>query len=359
MLIACNGKTSPVGPTTTTYQLTLTAGTGGTIVTPASSTASVASGVATAIKAHANAGYSFARWVVVGENATVTYLNSASTTAKLASGSDTIHAEFISMPALPAQIDISAFQKEQGANFSYFKGTWTTLPDFSSLTPDSSGPCDETDISLIPHPSNNFGVVFNGYLNIPIDGNYTFYLKSSDGSTLLLNDSVIINNDGIHLSPEEDSGTVSLTQGYYLIAVKYFNASSSPLLAVSYSCPDIGIEKTTITKDILSRPYTGPVPKITISKPVGGESFHLGDTLHVQWIYKNPRGQVFVSLSADSGKSYQNICAAAIPGNVNSYNWQIPLGADSLMTKFGLIMVEEYPPFNLHGISKRFSIVAP
>jgi hypothetical protein len=357
VFFACNGKSSPIGPSTT-YQLTVIADAGGTITIPSSSPVSVASGAETAIKAHANAGFSFARWVVNGDFATIAYLNSASTTVKLGTGNDTVRAEFIAVPALPNQINISAFQNENGANFSYYKGTWTTLPDFSSLVPDSSGPCDSMDVNAMPHISNNFGFTYNGYFSITIDGDYTFFLKSADGSQLLLNNSVVITNDGIHSQPVEDSAVVSLSQGTYLMEVRYFDASSSPYLNVSYACVANGIEKQTISNQSLQRPYTGPVPKITITSPAGGETYHLGDTIHVRWTYKNARAQVFASISVDSGKSIENISATAFPPTVTTYDWKIPSDSVSYITHSAFIKVGEYPPYNLFGFSNSFSIIA-
>jgi hypothetical protein len=345
--------------TVSLFQMTVIAGTGGTITAPATQTVATCLDSDIVITAHANPGYVFSEWTDTSGNAVIAFKNSASTTAKLSSGNATLQAGFIPIVSVLKPIDISAFQKENGANYRYYEGSWTTLPDFSTLVPDSAGPCDSLDVNAIAHRTNNFGVVFYGYINIAIDGNYTFYVKATDGSALLINDSLILSNDGVHSSSAEKSANVNLQQGAYVIEVRYLNAGSAPDFKVSYECSDVGLTKATINSDFISRPYTGPVPKITIDKPSGGETVHLGDTLHVQWTYKNSRGQVFVSLSVDSGKSFENICTEAIPGNVMTYNWQVPLGADSLVTQSALIMVEEYPPFNLHGISNRFSIVAP
>jgi hypothetical protein len=356
ILIACNEK-SPVAPTATTYQLTVLASAGGTITAPAQPTVTINKDVVTTITAHPNTGYAFSEWNDTSGNATIAYKNSASTTVKLSSGNATVLAGFIPVVSALAPVDISTFQKEQGLNFSYYKGQWTMLPDFSTLSPDSAGPCNVIDLSGIPHQSSNFGFVFNGYFNVSQAGSYTFYLKSSDGSVLLLNNSILINKDGVHASPVEDSASATLSEGPYLLEVRYFDAGSSPVLTVSYSCADAGIDKQVIPDATLSRPFTGPLSKIIVTKPAGGETYHLGDTIHVRWTYQNQRGQVFVSLSADDGKSYEKICNTAIPGEVNFYDWVIPLGADSLITQSALIKVDEYPPFNKFSVSNKFSIV--
>jgi hypothetical protein len=335
-------------------QLTVIALTGGTIVAPSSSTIPVDSVTSTAIAAQANAGYSFARWISSTGNASVAYSNASHTSVKLASGDDTLSAQFIPVPALPNNVDVTLFQRENGANFSYYIGTWAALPDFSTLTPDSSGPCDSMDVVAIAHQAHNFGAVFTGYLNIPIDGDYTFYLASSDGSALLLNDSMILNNDGIHAAAREDSAVVSITQGTYVIEVRYFNASSSAFLNVSYSS-SVGIPKTTLLAGALVRAYTGPVARLYVTQPAGGETYHLGDVIHAQWTYKNPRAQVFASISVDGGKTFQNISLLAFPTAVSSYDWQIPADS-SYVTQLAYIKVEEYPPYTAFAVSKAFTI---
>ena len=335
-------------------ELTVIALTGGTIVAPSSSTIPVDSVTSTAVAAQANAGYSFARWISSTGNASVAYPNASHTSAKLASGDDTLSAQFIPVPALPNNVDVTLFQRENGANFSYYIGTWAALPDFSSLTPDSSGPCDSMDVVGVAHQAHNFGAVFTGYLNIPIDGDYTFYLASSDGSALLLNDSMIINNDGIHAVAKEDSAVVSITQGTYVVEVRYFNASSSPFLNVSYSSP-VGIPKGTLLAGALVRSYTGPVARLSVTQPAGGETYHLGDVIHTQWTYKNARAQVFTSISTDGGKTFQNISLLAFPATVSSYDWQIPADS-SYLAQSAYIKVEEYPPYTGYAVSKAFTI---
>jgi len=78
----------------------------------------------------------------------------------------------------------------------------------------------------------------------------------------------------------------------------------------------------------------------------------------VKWTYKNYRGQVYLQISVNGGKKYFNICNSAFPGTDSSYDWQIPLGADTLVSQNAVIMVKEYPPFAVNGVSNKFSIIA-
>lgn len=354
MVTVCNEQ-NPIEPGQN-CRLTVIASAGGEIVEPAQSVMEVSRGASATITARPQPGYVFARWTVFGDSAAVVYQNAARATVTV-TGNDTIRAEFLAIPKLPGHVDPSGFPTENGANYFLYSGAWTELPDFRALVSDTAGPVDTFGVATLSHGSQKFGALLSAYLSIPLDGTYSFFLTSSDGSALYLNDSLVLLNDGVHAAPKEDSVSLALTTGFYLIEVRYFNAGADPLLSVSYACPDIGIEKMTIPRDALYRADTRPVVRIIVTKPAGGETFRLGDTIHIQWNYKNIRGQVFAQLSVDNGRRFRNISINAFPGNVTWYDWLIPTGADSLVTQTALIRVEEYPPFNVTGTSRVFAII--
>src|SRR5205085_8418457 len=80
--------------TINTYQLSVVAGTGGTITTPATSPVTVNHGAATTITASANAGYTFAGWTVTAGSASIADASMISTTVTLTSGDATVQANF-------------------------------------------------------------------------------------------------------------------------------------------------------------------------------------------------------------------------------------------------------------------------
>jgi len=46
--------------------------------------------------------------------------------------------------------------------------------------------------------ADNFGVVYSGFIDIPVAGNYRFGTRSDDGSKLWINGEVLVDNDGLH-----------------------------------------------------------------------------------------------------------------------------------------------------------------
>ena len=130
-----------------------------------------------------------------------------------------------------------------GLNYKYYEGNWSTIPNFDSLTPVRTGKIYKISLSDIKPREDNFAVSLDGFIKIEKDGDYTFYLNSDDGSKLFLNNSVLINNDGLHGS-KEISATVNLSAGKYPLKILYFEGNGDQSLKLEYEGP--GISRRTI-----------------------------------------------------------------------------------------------------------------
>ncbi len=124
-----------------------------------------------------------------------------------------------------------------GINFSYYEGQWDALPDFSSLTPVVSGINDSISLN-VAQGNENFAFVFSGYIAIPLDGMYTFYVASDEGSRLFIDGHLIVDNDGLHLETEV-SGGACLYEGFHEIKVEYFEKTGEEKLSVTFEGPGI------------------------------------------------------------------------------------------------------------------------
>ena len=71
------------------------------------------------------------------------------------------------------------------------------FPDFSTLTPVETGTSTNFDISLA-NSATTFAFNFTGFINVPSDGQYTFYTTSDDGSNLYIDNVLVVDNDGLH-----------------------------------------------------------------------------------------------------------------------------------------------------------------
>ena len=135
-----------------------------------------------------------------------------------------------------------------GLLYKYYEGTWSSLPNFSSLKAVKSGSAANFDLS--PRNRNdNFGFHFEGYIEITKAGDYSFYTSSDDGSKLYINGKEIVNNDGQH-GTQERAGKLYLESGYHAINVVFFEKDGNEVLDVQYAGPGIG--KQTIPNARLS-----------------------------------------------------------------------------------------------------------
>ncbi|MBO9634709.1 MAG: alpha-L-fucosidase [Chitinophagaceae bacterium] len=136
-----------------------------------------------------------------------------------------------------------------GLQFASYEGKWDKLPDFSSLSPAAMGTLANFDISM-KRGKEEYAFVFDGWIRIPLDGVYTFYLTSDDGSRMFLNDQLIVDNDGLH-GEIEKAKDIALAKGYHKIKVQYFERSGTDNLEVSWKGP--GIPKMRIPDVVLYR----------------------------------------------------------------------------------------------------------
>ncbi len=124
-----------------------------------------------------------------------------------------------------------------GVNFKYYEGTFSSLPNFSTLTPVKTGLTSNFNLD-IRNVDQNFAFDYTGYLYIPNSGSYTFLTTSDNGSDLYIDGALIVNNDGVH-SSQQAQGSTTLSAGYHNIEVSYFQQSGIPNLQVQYSGPGI------------------------------------------------------------------------------------------------------------------------
>lgn len=126
--------------------------------------------------------------------------------------------KFLKMKPQPA---LKGAGKKRGLQYKYYEGDWDRLPDFSQLPVVQSGVIPTIDVDQIAHQDNQFGVVLEGYIEVPETGTYTLYTYSDDGSRLYLNDQLLVDSDGRH-SAKYIHGTTILEKGKHKIRIEYF-----------------------------------------------------------------------------------------------------------------------------------------
>ncbi|MGO8757965.1 MAG: PA14 domain-containing protein [Terracidiphilus sp.] len=120
-----------------------------------------------------------------------------------------------------------------GLSWKIYSGAWTELPDFSALQAALAGTSADltANAQAIPH----YATVWDGFINIPADGGYTFHLIDRDGALLIV-DGMEVSKTGrpfaqVCGSPGNalryDRGSLGLRAGLHAIRVEALNTASN------------------------------------------------------------------------------------------------------------------------------------
>jgi S1-C subfamily serine protease len=125
-----------------------------------------------------------------------------------------------------------------GLAVTAYLGNWTKLPDFAKMRPVAQGVAARP-VAAISLPQNDaYGLRFSGYLQVPSDGLYKFYLRSDDGSRLQVDGSTVVDNDGAHPALES-AGLLRLKAGLHAMQLDYYEASGDQALQISWEGPNL------------------------------------------------------------------------------------------------------------------------
>jgi hypothetical protein len=119
-----------------------------------------------------------------------------------------------------------------GLSWKIYSGTWTELPDFSTLQPTLSG--QSPDLDAKAQGLTSYATAWDGFIAIPADGGYTFHLIDRDGARLVI-DGLEVAKTGplfglVCRAPGNalryDRGSVGLRAGLHAIHVEALNTAT-------------------------------------------------------------------------------------------------------------------------------------
>ncbi|NVO10667.1 MAG: chitobiase/beta-hexosaminidase C-terminal domain-containing protein [Bacteroidales bacterium] len=150
---------------------------------------------------------------------------------------DILSANYVVKKLVDNQYKLEKSNFSSGLSYSYYEETWKNLPDFKLYKEIKSSTVKGISLDVRKRESN-FGIVYNGFLEILEGDAYCFYLTSDDGSKLYIDDELVIVNDGIH-----DSMTLAfqkvLSKGKHKIRLEYFQRGADMSLKLEYESKKI------------------------------------------------------------------------------------------------------------------------
>ena len=152
-------------------------------------------------------------------------------------GTDDHYVASITVKKIGLHEAINVGEVSPGLSSRYYEGEWESLPNFDSMAVVKSFVADTVSIPGFAR-DEDYGLTFKGVIKVPTDGVYAFSINSDDGSRLIVADSLVADNDGLH-GDEEISGLMGLKAGYHQIAAYMFQCKGGEALGLSIAGPSL------------------------------------------------------------------------------------------------------------------------
>lgn len=142
----------------------------------------------------------------------------------------------LKQPAAGLRAELRTVEGDEYTSDKVIRGALEKADDVGSIQPDPY--CAE----------NKCGMLWKGYLDIPVTGGYRFWTESDDGSLLSIDGEMVVNNDGEH-GMTEKTGVAYLQKGWHSIRIVYFNTGGNYGLKVWYA--PLGEEKRELEEGMM------------------------------------------------------------------------------------------------------------
>jgi hexosaminidase len=133
--------------------------------------------------------------------------------------------------------------RQPGLAYSLVDGNFSSARGVGQRTPAVRGVTDSLDLQQFER-SSDYGISFDGFLNVPADSYYRFAVESDDGSVLQIDDEVVVDNDGNHPS-RIVTGHIPLRHGLHRFKLEYFQAEGGATLRVSWAASESELQLLT------------------------------------------------------------------------------------------------------------------
>lgn len=122
-------------------------------------------------------------------------------------------------------------------DFAAYEGSWPWVPNFDALSAVSTGRVAGLSLGVRPRDTH-FGLKFTGYIEVVLDGLYTFRLASDSGAVLRIHEARVIDDDFDH-DGSERSATIRLQAGRHPFRLCYRHESGPLALQLKIAGPGL------------------------------------------------------------------------------------------------------------------------
>jgi hypothetical protein len=136
---------------------------------------------------------------------------------------------------------------EPGLKYAYFEGIYRSVYDFAKDHPVATGVVEIPTTSVCLR-SNWVATAFEGFIKIPQDGEFTFYVAAKDGGQLMIDGEEQFESDGRKDAALPQQSTIALRKGFHRFTLKTYKCTETIALSVAWAGPDF--TKTSIPKEV-------------------------------------------------------------------------------------------------------------
>jgi len=168
-----------------------------------------------------------------------TYTMTLTVSSPEPTGGNNIALHSISLAAPSVGGEVPATMKP-GLRYAAYEGDFPWVPDFTTETSAADGETSGPDLSVRTR-DEDIGIAFEGFLQVPASGSYTFFLTTDTAAFVRLHDAQLIDADfGYPGGSERSSGSIPLQAGLHPIRIHYRHGdATSHLLDLQWQGPGI------------------------------------------------------------------------------------------------------------------------
>ncbi|TZF86478.1 sulfatase-like hydrolase/transferase (plasmid) [Pedobacter sp. BS3] len=122
---------------------------------------------------------------------------------------------------------VQAARAEKGITWQVYNGNYPWLPDVTMLKTVGSGKSTKPDLAVLKPSGGNIGM-FQGFIKVPENGDYTFYLSAPGKAYLRLHEATVIDADYGYKPGEIKESTLKLQAGLHPFRLYYYGTSANP-----------------------------------------------------------------------------------------------------------------------------------
>ncbi|MCX5691264.1 MAG: PA14 domain-containing protein [Planctomycetota bacterium] len=199
-----------------------------------------------------------------------TYTITTSGQSGLATHSNTLSINRTTASTLSAGLYAEYYRLSSGPS-AVASVPWSSTPNWVGIVPNANLTNTASGLRWPGGPTSMYGIRMRGTITIPTAGTWTFLTNSDDGSTLSINGTLVVNNDGLHAA-QTRSGTIVLAAGSADFDLKFFENSGSNNVIAYWAGP--GIATQVIPATAFSCTPLRTIPPIcgATSLSIGGSS---------------------------------------------------------------------------------------